>query len=169
VKSELPHQGLQVTTRIADDPFGLGQQLEKVLLWKGTKEVSDDSDGSMPLRGTLFHVMRRGSIDDDPVTVEELFVSRGILPGIEQEDLARVPFLLMLQDRATRMIDRISQTVEGVRLKGADADFFGFREGHPAIRLHLVMEQAGGIPMAYMRLTGRIARCRIRTDYERTR
>lgn len=162
------HQfGMAMKTRLTEDIYSEGIRTEKELLTKGLRESPEDVRGYFKGIGHLFAVQCKGFIDGEPAYLEELFLPLGILPTIDDEPLCRVPFFELIQERSTKRIFKVVQTIEVTNLRRDVAEALGVRDESPALLLHRILLGTDGNPIAYIRLYGKVGRYKILTELER--
>ena len=104
-----------------------------------------------------------------PVSSDESFIPTGLLPGIEEQDLAGFALFAAIQERGTRKVFRMRQTVEITFLTAREAQTLGSEAGKSVLAVHRLLIGAEDQPLAYSRIVEIDERFRLETEFERIR
>ena len=104
-----------------------------------------------------------------PVSADESFIPAGLLPGIEEQDLGGFVLFAAIQERGTRKVFRMRQTVEITALTAGEADTLGAEAGKPVLAVHRLLIGAEDQPLAYSRIVEIGERFKLETEFERIR
>lgn len=159
--------GMAMKTRLTEDLYGETVRVERELVDKGVRELPDDVRAFLRTADGHYFVMCRGLIESEPVYLEELFIPLSVMPTIDEEPLCRVPFFDLIQERATKKIFKVVQTIEVANAAKQVADILRVVENSPALLLHRTFMGSDGAAIAYLRLYGKVGRYKIQTEFER--
>ncbi len=167
-------QGLGVTmkTKLTEDMFGEGVNARKEVLERGLKAPSEEVQAVLRGKGyeqgqDLYYILCRRVVNGETAYLEESYVQRSALPGIEDEDVCGKPFYDLIQEKGSRKIFKVVQTIEVSEARGKAAQLLKLPEGAPAILLHRLLIGADSRPIAYTRLLGLGRKYKIMTEFER--
>jgi GntR family transcriptional regulator len=171
VSNIIPQIGMGMTmkTLLTEDMFGEGVKVEKELLAKGTRALPDEFSAHLKSDCPIYFVQCKGSVEGEPVYVEELFLCIDLFPGIEEEDVCKSTFFDLIQERSIKKVFKVIQTIEVTKTKNDVAKSLKAKEGSPALLIHRILICADGTPMAFKRLIGRVGKYKIQTEFERIR
>jgi GntR family transcriptional regulator len=162
--------GVTMKTKLTEDMFGEGVKAKKELLDKGLKEPSDEMRSILRVNGNeqdLFYILCRRVVNGETAYLEESYVRRSVFPGIEHEDVCRVPFYELIQEKGAKKILKVVQTIEVSEARGEAASLLKLPEGAPALLLHRLLIGSDATPIAYTRLLGIGKKYKIMTEFER--
>lgn len=168
VKSSIPHLGMTIRTRFAEDTFGAGVRLDRSIVRCSLDAASGEAGQYLP-GGTVFHVQCHGSVNGEPTCCEDLYVSLRHVPGIEQADLIRQPFFDAIQERAPRKIAKVVQAVDVVKAKGDIAAYLGVKDGACSLAVYRIFIDGDDNPLAFMKLIGKVGKYKVQNEFERIR
>lgn len=169
VKSAVPHLGMTIRTRFAEDTFGPGVRLQRIIVKRSNGTASDEARHYLHDDGPVFHVECHGSVNGEPVCCEDLYVSSRLVPGIEQADLIAQPFFDAIQERAPRKIAKVVQAVDVVKAKGDVAEFLGVKEGACSVAVYRIFIDGDDNTLAFMKLIGKVGKYKVQNEFERIR
>jgi GntR family transcriptional regulator len=167
VKQDL---GITMKTKLTEDMFGEGVKAKKELLEKGLKEPSHEMQSILRVNGNepdLFYILCKRVVNGETAYLEESYVRRSVFPGIENEDVCRVPFYDLIQEKGARKILKVVQTIEVTEAREETASLLKVPEGAPALLLHRLLIGSDASPIAYTRLLGIGKKYKIMTEFER--
>ncbi|HMK56750.1 MAG TPA: GntR family transcriptional regulator [Dissulfurispiraceae bacterium] len=167
VKSPLPHSGLMMKTHLSDGMFPDGTIGAREFLTSGILEPSADVREYLKFSGAVFYVQCRGTVDGEPVSVEELFLPLIYFPGIDERQICGMSFFDLVKERSIRKPCRMVQTVEVCHVAGETAGLLKVQDGHPAIAMRRIFIDAEEKPVAYIRLFGRDEKYQVHTEFEK--
>jgi GntR family transcriptional regulator len=162
--------GVTMKTKLTEDMFGEGVKAQKELLEKGLREPSHEMRSILRLNGgeqDLFYILCRRVVNGETAYIEESYVRRSVFPGIEEEDVCRVPFYDLIQEKGARKILKVVQTIEVTEARGETARLLKIAECAPALLLHRLLISSDASPIAYTRLLGIGKKYKIMTEFER--
>ncbi|KAF0180800.1 MAG: GntR family transcriptional regulator [Nitrospirae bacterium] len=169
VKSSVPHLGMTIRTRFAEDTFGSGVRLERKIVKRTLNETNGESLQYLHDSGPVLHVQCRDTVNGEPVCCEDLYVSSRLVPGIEKANLITQPFFDAIQERALRKIAKVVQSVDVVRAKGDVAEYFGVKEGASAVAVYRIFIDADENTLAFMKLIGKVGKYKVLNEFELVR
>ena len=161
--------GVTMKTKLTEDMFGEGVKAKKELLAKGLKQPSEEMRSILSLNGDqdLYYILCRRVVNGETAYLEESYVRLSVFPGIEDEDVCRVPFYELIQERGAKKISKVVQTIEVSEARGEAASLLRIPEGAPALLLHRLLIGSESNPIAYTRLLGIGKKYKIMTEFER--
>ena len=169
VKSSVPHLGMTIRTRFAEDTFGGGVRLQRWIVRRSVGEVNGEAKRYLHDGGPVLHVQSHGMINGEPVCCEDLYVSVNLVPGIEQADLIEQPFFDAIQERTPRRIAKVVQSVDVVKAKGDDAGFLGVKDGTCSVAVYRIFIDGDDNTLAFMKLIGKVGKYKVQNEFERIR
>ena len=161
--------GVTMKTKLTEDMFGEGVKAKKELLAKGLKQPSEEMRSILSLNGDqdLYYILCRRVVNGETAYLEESYVRLSVFPGIEDEDVCRVPFYELIQERGAKKISKVVQTIEVSEARGEADSLLRIPEGAPALLLHRLLIGSESNPIAYTRLLGIGKKYKIMTEFER--
>ncbi len=164
--------GVAMKTKLTEDMFGEGVKAKKEVLAKGLKQPSEEAKAVLRGKGygehpDLYYILCRRVVNGETAYLEESYVPRSVLPGIEHEDVCSKPFYELIQERGAQKIYKVVQTIEVSEVRGEAASLLKVNEGSPALLLHRLLIGADSAPIAYTRLMGIGTKYKIMTEFER--
>jgi GntR family transcriptional regulator len=166
VTYSVPYLGLVMRTRLTEDMYGEGVKVEKEILERGVREPSEDVKRFLMTGDDIYYVLCRKIVDSDSY-IEESFVPVFILPDIDQEDISHKSLYDLIEEKGTRKVFKVAQTMEFTRINRDTADLLKVRGNCPAVVIHRVFIASDGSPIAYKRLIGGGGKSRIQMEFER--
>jgi len=163
------HFGLDMKTRLTENMFGEGVRTRKEILVKGEQEPPPDVKAYLGAEGSIYYVLCKRVVDDAPAYLEEIFFPVSLFPGIEDEDICRIPFYELVKEKAARRISRIVQTIEVADIDERAGEILRIKRGVPGLLIHRLLVGSNAEPLAYTRLTGSGRGYKIQTEFERIR
>ena len=120
-------------TGFTDGLFGRGVQETREVLERGVVEPPAEVRRLLGIEGPIYRIATRRLAEGVPVSSDESFVPAGLLPGIEEQDLGGFALFAAIQERGTRKVFRMRQTVEITTLTDREAEIArgGGREAGP--------------------------------------
>lgn len=173
VTSSLPDLGLAMKTRLTEDMFGEGVKAKKEVVTRGPRRLSEEMKALLRCDGdherNAYYILCKRVVNDEPAYLEESFLPLSVLPGIESEDLCGKPFYDLIQEKGTRKISKVVQTIEVSEVCGETASLLRVRDGAPSLLLHRLLIGSDASCIAYTRLLGIGTKYKIQTEFERIR
>lgn len=114
----------------------------------------------------VLHVRRLRLADEQPMAIEDLYVPRELVPGLEGSDLEGASFYELLGQRYGLRIGAGTQTVEPVLATPADAAVLGCSPGAPCFLFERTSRVASGEVIEFVRSVYRGDRYRIVVDLQ---
>ncbi len=167
VRSSVPHLGMTIRTRFAEDTFGAGLRLQRKIVKRTAGETNGEAKRYLNDGGPVLHVQCRGTIRGEPVCCEDMYVSSRLVPEIEQADLTAQPFFDAIQERAPRKIAKVVQSVDIVKSQGDVAEFLGVREGASVIAVYRIFIDGDDNTLAFVKLIGKVGKYKLQNEFER--
>jgi GntR family transcriptional regulator len=162
--------GVTMKTKLTEDMFGEGVKAKKELLARGLKEPSEEMKSILRVNGSeqdIYYIFCKRLVNGETAYLEESYVRLSEFPGIEDEDVCRVPFYELIQERGAKKILKVVQTIEVSEARGEAASLLKLPEGAPALLLHRLLIGGDASPIAYTRLLGIGKKYKIMTEFER--
>ena len=153
VTYSVPHLGLIMRTRLSDVMHGEGVTVRKEILERGSREPSGDIKTVLMTGGDIYYVLCKKSVDGDSY-IEELFIPLFVLPDIDDEDILYKSFLDVIEEKGSKKISRVLQTMEVTRISGYKAVLLEMKEGSPVLDISRILISSDGSPIACTRHVG---------------
>ncbi len=169
VAGNRPVVGLTMKTGFTDGLFGRGVQEAREVLERGEVEPPAEVRRLLVSEGPIYRIATRRLAEGVPVSSDESFIPVGLLPGIEGDDLGGFALFAAIQERGTRKVFRMRQTVEITTLNDREAATLGVEPGKPALAVHRLLIGAEDQPLAYSRIVEIGERFKLQTEFERIR
>jgi GntR family transcriptional regulator len=169
VAGNRPIVGLTMKTRFTDGLFGGGVEETREVVQRGLVEPPAEVSRLLNIEGPLYRITTRRRAEGVLVSADESFIPPGLLPGIEDQDLAGFRLFGAIQERGTRKVFRMRQAVEIAALTAAEAEILGAAAGQPALAVHRLLISAEDQPLAYGRIVEIGERFKLETEFERIR
>lgn len=169
VAGNRPVVGLTMKTWFTDGLFGRGVQETREILERGVVESPENVRQLLGFDGSIYRIATRRLAEHVPVSLDESFVPVDLIPGIEGEDLGGFALFGAIQERGTRKVFRMRQTVEITALTQREADSLGVTPGKPVLAVHRLLIGAEDRPLAYSRIVEIGERYKLETEFERIR
>lgn len=166
VTYSVPHLGLVMRTRLSEGMFGEGVKVEKEILERGVSEPSEDTKRFFMTGDEIYHILCKAVIDGESY-LEESFIMLFILPDIDNEDISRNSLYDLLEEKGTKKIFKVMQSMEVTRIKGDKAVLLKMEEGSPVLVINRILVSSDGSPIAYTRLIGESRKSRMQMEFER--
>ena len=169
VISSLPVVGLAMKTRFTEDMFGKEVKTEKEIIFLGTEEIPPEIRAYLRTSDTVYHVLCRRIMNEKTAYLDESFIPRHILTDLESLDISRVSLYSLLQERGSRKIFKVIQTVEVSKVWGDSAKYLELKEGTHVLAVHRLLFSSDNTPVGYTRFLGGTDRYKFQTEFERIR
>lgn len=160
---------LNMRTRFTEDMFGEEVKSEKETLFKGRKTPPPDARECLKTTDQVYYFLIKRVVDGEPVYLEESFIPFGLLPNLEKIDFSHSSLYTILQERCTKKIFKVIQTVEISLAKGLNARYLAVHAGVPVLVVHRLLLSADNTPIAYTKFLGRSDKYKFQTEFERVR
>lgn len=173
VTHALQDLGVTMKTKLTEDMFGEGVSARKEVLGKELKEASEELKSIFnfiydPDEDTfVYYILCKRVVNSETAYIEESFVPRAVMPGIENEEVCRRPLYDLIQERGLKKIFKVVQTIEVAELYDKAASLLHIREGTAGLLLHRLLIGSDRNPIAYTRLFGPGRQYKIQTEFER--
>ena len=169
VAGNTPVVGLTMKTGFTDGLFGRGVQEAREVLERGIVEPPEEVRRLLGIDGSIYRIATRRLAEGVPVSTDESFIPAGLLPGIEEQDLGGFALFATIQERGTRKVFKMRQTVEITTLTDREANTLGAVAGTAVLAVHRLLIGAEDQPLAYSRIVEIGERFRLETEFERIR
>jgi len=169
VAGNTPVVGLTMKTGFTDGLFGRGVQETREVLERGEVDPPADVRRLLGVEGVVYRIAIRRLAEGVPVSSDESFVPAGLLPGIEEQDLGGFALFATIQERGTRKVFKMRQTVEITTLTPREAEILGALAGKPVLAVHRLLIGPEDQPLAYSRIVEIGERFKLETEFERIR
>ncbi len=166
--SEQP-SGVAMKTRLTEEMFGKEVQVKKEVLARGVQSTENTAREYLKTHEDIYRIVSQRVVEGEPISMDESYIPVSMLPGANELDFADRSLLAMLQERGTRKIFKIVQTVEIASVQGEYAKNLGVAEGVPGLVIHRLFLGQDETPVAYTRFLGRSDRYKFQTEFERIR
>ena len=161
------HKGIVMRTRLSDDDiYGEDADIEKEVLQRGPREIPEDIC-SLLMTGEDIYYIRSKKIVDNESYSEECFLPAFVIPDIEHEDLSNRSLYDLIEEKGTKKIFKVTQTIEVTRTREEMASVLRVREGSPALLISRTLFSSDGTPVAHFRLIGGGMKCKFKREFER--
>jgi GntR family transcriptional regulator len=170
VAANRPIVGLTMKTRFTEGLFGRGVLATREVLERGV--VAEPAPKIVELLGDpgpIYRIATRRLAEGTPVSSDESYVPAGLLPGIEEQDLEGFALFAAIQERGTRKVFRMRQTVEIAALTAREAALLGAPERATALAVHRQLIGPEDQPVGYVRIVEVGDRFKLETEFERIR
>ncbi len=164
VTRSLPDLGITMKTKLAEDMFGEGVRASKEILVRGWKKPPDDVQEHLRSDAEVYYILCKRVVNGEPAYLEETFVPPDIVPDIDDLDVCQMPLYDMVQEKATKRIFRVVQTIEISEVNSEAAEILKTVDGTAALLLHRLLVAADGQPIAYTRLVGDSKKYKLQTE-----
>jgi GntR family transcriptional regulator len=163
----LPHTGILMKARLSEnDLFGEEVNISKEVVERGVRKSSEEIRKLLMTDEDIYYILRKKTVDDEPFA-EEFFIPMFILPDIHSVTLSDKSLYELIEEKGTKKIYRIVQTVEISKLQGKLAHAIEVKEGISALLFRRVCMSSDGIAVAYSRLIGGGRKYRLQMEFER--
>ncbi len=169
VAGNKPVVGLTMKTRFTEGLFGRGVQEDREVVERGTTAPPEEVARLLGSEAPLYRIVTRRQAEGESVSTDVSYVPVGLLPGIEEQDLGGFRLFAAIQERGTRKVFRMRQTVEVASLDAVEAGVLGAQEGRPALVVHRLLIGPEDQPIGYSRIVQIGERFRLETEFERIR
>ncbi|MEW6715499.1 MAG: GntR family transcriptional regulator [Nitrospirota bacterium] len=166
VTYSLPQVGIVMRTRITDEIYGEGVKVRKEIIERGVREAPEDVKQLLKTDDPIHCVVFKRLVDDEP-SIEKVFIPAFILPGVEEADIVSRSLYDLIEEKGTKKISRILQTMEATELRKDVADVMGMKEGKPAVLIGRTLIGSDGIPVAHTRVIGCGSKHRFQMEFDR--
>jgi GntR family transcriptional regulator len=112
----------------------------------------------------VLHVRRLRLADEEPMAIEDLYVPRDLVPGLDGADLEGASFYDLLDQRYGQRISGGTQTAEPILAAAGDAAVLGIPPGAPCFLFERTSRVSTGEVMEFVRSVYRGDRYRIVVD-----
>lgn len=161
--------GFAMKTRFTEDMFGKEVQVKREVVARGVQPAENTARAYLKTQEEIYCIASQRVVEGEPISMDESYIPVSMLPDAHDLDFANRSLLSMLQERGTRKIVKIVQTVEIAPLHREQAKNLGVAEGMPGLVIHRLFLGADEAPVAYTRFFGRSDRYKFQTEFERIR
>jgi len=166
--SEQP-SGFAMKTRFTEDMFGKEVLVKREVVARGVQSSESTAREYLKTQENIYCITSQRVVEGEPISLDESYIPVSMLPDAHDLDFATRSLLSMLQERGTKKIFKIVQTVEISPLNGEHAKNLGVVEGVAGLVVHRLFLGSDEIPVAYTRFSGRSDRYKFQTEFERIR
>lgn len=149
----VPHLGVVMRIRLSEDLFGEEVKVSRYVMQRGIRGITDDVKRFLATDNDIYYVLSRKTVKGETFG-EEIFVPYFIFPGLEIEVIANNSLYDLIEEKGTKKIFKIFQTMEIVRLQENIASILGMPEGSCGLLIGRIIISSDGTPIAYTRLVG---------------
>lgn len=169
VASSLPVVGLAMKTRLTEEMFGEEVKLQRKILIQGIREPSPDIRDYLKTSDRIYYILSKRTDERKTAYIEESFIPDKMLPHIGKLDITHSSLYSVLQEKGTKKIFRMIQTIEISNVTGEAAKNLGMEGGSPVLVVHRLFFSSDNTPVAYTKIQGRSDRYKFQTEFERVR
>ncbi|MDP2753278.1 MAG: GntR family transcriptional regulator [Nitrospirota bacterium] len=162
----VPLIGLVMRTRLAEIMLGEGVTVKREVLERGVRKPAEDIKTFLMTEADVYHILCKKVFNGESC-IEESFFPLFLLPNIANEDIFSNSLYELIEEKGTKKIFRVMQTVEVTMVKEDKAATLEIKEANPALLINRVFIASDGTPIAYMRLIGGSSKCKIQMEFER--
>jgi DNA-binding GntR family transcriptional regulator len=166
VTYSISHPGILVRTRLLDNIHGEEVTLIKEIVEKGVRGPSDEVKKVLMTDEDIYYVASRKVVNSERYH-EEFFIPLFILPDIDKENMADRSLYDLIEEKGTKKIFKVMQTIEVTMLQENLAALLSMGEGSPAILVSRIHSSLDGSPIAYSRLIGGGREHKFQMEFER--
>jgi DNA-binding GntR family transcriptional regulator len=166
VTFSMPHMGIGMRTRLTENLFGEEVRVSKEIIEKGIRGVSDDIRKVLMTDTDIYYILTRKTIDDESCK-EEFYIPSFILPDLETEDISEKSIYDLIEEKGSKKIFRVIQTMEGTKVKEDTAKILNVKEGSHALLIGRIVIGSDGSPIAFSRITGGGKKHKFQMEFER--
>lgn len=160
VTNSFPHPGIVMRTRLEE------VTIKKEVLERGLKGFTEDIRALLMTEADIYYILSKKIVHDGSYS-EECFIPSFIFPDIESEDLSGRSLYDLIEEKGTKKIFKVMQTIEVTRIKEEMASILGVKEGSPASLISRTLFSSDGSPIAHFRLIGGGMKCKFKREFER--
>jgi DNA-binding GntR family transcriptional regulator len=165
VMYSVPNQGLSMRTRLSEDIYGEGVTVSKEVLEMGVRRTPEDVSKFL-MADEILYILSRKYVDNE-IFNEEFFIPLFILPDIDNEDIRNKSVYDLIEEKGTKKIFRVIQSIEITIIIGDNASIPEIKEGSPGLLISRIFTSSDGSPIAYSRLIGSGSKCKFLMEFER--
>jgi GntR family transcriptional regulator len=169
VTSVLPVVGLSMRTRFTEEMFGKEVRVDKKILLRGIKEPPPDVRKYLDTDDKICRILCRRAVNGEPAYLDDSYIPVYMLPDIEETDFSGISLYSVLQEKGTKKIFKVAQTIEICNAGATAAGYLDIDEGAPVLAVHRLLFSSDNSPVAYTKLLGRSDRYKFQTEFERIR
>jgi len=166
VAYSVPHLGIVMRTRLSEDMYGEGVNVEKEILKRGVRRATDDIKEYLMTEGEVYYIQRKKVVNQEAYC-EEFFIPLFVLPDIDKEDIHQRSLYDLIEEKGTKKIFKVIQTMELTTIKVETACSLKIEEGSPALFISRILTSSDGSPIAYSRLIGSGRKYKLQMEFER--
>jgi len=163
----VPHQGLTMRTRLAEDD-GLGERvnIRKEVVERGVKEVPADVKSLLMTEESIYYMRRKRTVNDVSYD-EEFYIPLFLLPDVGEEDMSAKALYELIEEKGTKKIFKVQQTIGIARITAGVRPVFAMGEGAPALLVSRLFISHDESPIAFSRLIAGGENYRFHMEFER--
>jgi GntR family transcriptional regulator len=169
VSGALPVVGLSMRTRFTEEMFGEEVRVEKRILFKGMQEPPHEVRRYLNTDDKIWQILCCRTANGQPAYLDDSFIPAYMLPGIEKTDFSGTSLYSVLQEKGTKKIFKVVQTIEISNAGAAAAHYLDIDDGAPVLAVHRLLFSSDNSPVAYTKLLGRSDRYKFQAEFERIR
>ena len=161
--------GFAMKTRFTEDMFGKEVQVKREVVARGVQSAENTAREYLKTQEEIYRIISQRVVEGEPISLDELYIPVSMLPDAHDLDFTNRSLLATLQERGTKKIFKIVQTVEIAPLHGEHAKNLGVSEGVSGLIIHRLFLGSDETPVAYTCFSGRSDRYKFQTEFERIR
>ena len=163
----MSHLGIVMRTRLSENIFGEEVKERREVIERGLRGAASDIKKFLIAEaGDIYYILSRKVVDNKPVR-EEIFIPSYVLPGVETKEISERSLYDLIEEKGTKKIFRVVQTIEITSLGKDDAALLDATEGACALRVGRTFISSDGSPIAYTTLVGGGEGNKIQMEFER--
>jgi GntR family transcriptional regulator len=166
VAYSVPHLGIVMRTRLSEDMHGEEVKVEKEIVDRGLRGAPEDVKKFLMTEEEIYYILSKKVINEETYN-EEYFIPLFILPDIDKEDIRHKSMYDLIEEKGTKKIFKVTQTMEVTVVKEDTANILRIKEGSPALLISRILTSSDGSPIAYLRLIGSVMGHKFQMEFER--
>lgn len=169
VAGDRPVVGLTMQTRITGGLFGIVVPETREVVERGITQLPDPVRMFFPDPGPIYRIATRRLAQGVPVSTDESYLPASLLPGIEEQELDGFALFAAIQERGTRKVFRMRQSVEITTLREREAVLLDKTAERTALAIHRLLIGPEDLALSYSRTVMDGESYRLETEFERIR
>lgn len=169
IVSVTPVVRVAMKTRFTEEIFGKEVMAERKILTLGEMESPPLAQEHLKTGESIYYILSKRMVQGKTAYIEESFIPLQMLPDIKNLEVEQNSLYSVLQERGSKKIFKVIQTIEIARASSDDAKKLDLDEGAPVLVVHRLFVSSDNTPVAYTKIQGRSDRYKLQTEFERLR
>lgn len=169
VTSLTPVVGAAMKTRLTEEIFGREVTAERKILKLGEMGPPPLVREYLKTRENIYYVLSKRMVQGETAYIEASFIPLQMFPDIKGLEAEHNSLYEVLQERGSKKIFKMIQTIEIARATGDDAKYLDLDDGAPVLAFHRLFISSDNTPVAYAKIHGGSDRYKLQTEFERLR